>query len=225
MQIYDREWSDNYERRANGAMPGREGLYRLCRASFLGLRESARILVVGCGSGEEILALARQFPRVTLTGIDPSEAMLDLCRERVAAAGFAQRVALHATDLAHFEADEVFDAATSILVAQHLPDAEAAEFFVAIGARLAPGARLYSADLHIAAGQDRERMLALWRAQAEMAGNEPDLLDGMMEKFRGEIRPRDESEIVAFLAGAGFTDVLKPFSSLLYGAWSCRARS
>lgn len=43
MQIHGRAWSDNYERRANGAMPGREGLYRLCRASFLGLRESLTV--------------------------------------------------------------------------------------------------------------------------------------------------------------------------------------
>lgn len=87
MQIYDRDWTDNYERGANVPMPGREGLYRFCRASLLGVLEDARILVVGCGTGEEVLALARQFPRAMLTGIDPAEAMLDLCRER-AGAGF-----------------------------------------------------------------------------------------------------------------------------------------
>lgn len=221
--IYDAAWAASYERRAEAAIPGREGLYRLCVASLHGIPDDARILVVGCGTGTELLALAGAFPRAHLTGLEPAAAMLAHCERRVAECGFAERVALRAADLAGFDGAGPFDAATSILVSQHIADdAGAAAFFATIASLLRPGGRLYTADLHVALGQDRERMLALWRVQSLLAGIEPELVHGMLEKFRTDIRPRDESTIAGFLERAGFGEIAKPFSSLLYGAWTAR---
>ena len=46
------------------------------------LPERARILDIGCGTGEIVLRLAREYPRVTLTGIDLHAPHLALARER-----------------------------------------------------------------------------------------------------------------------------------------------
>lgn len=46
------------------------------------LSERARVLDVGCGTGEIVLRLAREYPRVTLLGIDVHEPHLALARER-----------------------------------------------------------------------------------------------------------------------------------------------
>src|SRR5262245_43092710 len=46
------------------------------------LPERARVLDVGCGTGEIVLRLAREYPRVTLLGIDVHEPHLALARER-----------------------------------------------------------------------------------------------------------------------------------------------
>jgi SAM-dependent methyltransferase len=51
------------------------------------LPERARILDVGCGTGEIVLRLAREYPRVTLVGIDVHEPHLALARERSRAFG------------------------------------------------------------------------------------------------------------------------------------------
>lgn len=46
-----------------------------------------RILEVGCGTGRNLVALARRFPRATITGVDLSEAMLAIARRKVATYG------------------------------------------------------------------------------------------------------------------------------------------
>lgn len=223
MEIYGEEWAASYGRRADAAIPGREGLYRLCCASLLGLPHGARILVVGCGTGDDLLPLAKAHPSASFVGLEPADAMLQSCTERVAREGLEARVALRAEALEEHRPDAPYHAATAILVSQHIAsDAGAGAFFARLAAFLVPGGRLYSADLHIGAGQDRERMLALWREQARMSGIEETLVEGMLERFRTEMRPRDEAALLGFLEGAGFVEILKPFSSLLYGAWSAR---
>jgi tRNA (cmo5U34)-methyltransferase len=221
--IYDDAWAASYVRRATASIPGREGLYRLCVAHLSGVPAHARILVVGAGTGEELLHLGQALPHARFVALEPAEAMRGPCAARLEAAGMAPRVELLGQLLAEYDGPGEFDAATAILVSQHIPAAaDAAAFFRQVHGLLRPGGRLYSADLHIARGQDRAAMLALWRLQAELSGVEPELLDRMLEAFARDPRPRDEAAIQGFLDDAGFVDVLKPFSSLLYGAWCAR---
>ena len=217
--VYGHEWAANYEKRANAAMPGREGLYRLCLAAFRGIASPARILVVGCGTGEELLLLLKAYPEATFVGIEPAQPMLDLCAQHVAASTMSHRVRLLSVSLDAFADVEPFDAATSILVSQHVePDAAAGRFFAKIAALLKPDGCLSSADTHVAAGQDRDAMVTLWCEQAAMSGMDADVLDGMRNMLRSHLL-RDEATIVGLLRAAGFERILKPFSSLIYGAW------
>ncbi len=83
--------------------PGIEGYYRLhagiydaTRWSFLFGRGTildyaaaaqpapARILEVGCGTGRNLVALARMFPRADITGVDLSGEMLAIARRKTA---------------------------------------------------------------------------------------------------------------------------------------------
>ncbi len=93
--------------------------------------------------------------------------MLTVCRHRVEAEGLTARVTLHLCPLAEFTPTQQFDAATAILVSQHLvPDSAAQAFFHQLAGLLKSQGALYSADLHIARGQSRELMLDLWQRQA-----------------------------------------------------------
>jgi len=51
-----------------------------------------RILEVGCGTGRNLVKLARCFPRAQITGVDLSDAMLAIARQKTAAS--ADRVSL-----------------------------------------------------------------------------------------------------------------------------------
>ena len=221
MDNYDDEWAAQYQRLAMASIPGREGLYRLCAAHLSGLPEGARILVVGCGTGEELITLAGALPHAIFDALDPSESMMAICSRRVAEADLSERVTLHALTLDDFTSPPVFDAATSILVSQHIEsDALAQAFFDRIAACLKPGGLLYSADLHIGAGQDRESVFGLWHRNLVVAGIEPTMADGMVQKVRSDMHTREEASITGFLERAGFERILMPFRSLMYGTWA-----
>lgn len=225
MEIYSDEWATNYEQLANASIAGREGLYRLCKAHFINLPSEAHILVVGCGTGEELVQLAKALPQASFIGIDPAAAMLSLCQKRIDQEGLSARITLHNATLSEFSSPIAFDAATAILVSQHLnPDTAAQAFFQQIAGLLKPDGLLYSADLSIGAGQDRDSILALWRNNLATAGIEHEMADGMVLKIKAEICPRDETTITDFLIQAGFAHILKPFRSLMYGAWAARKR-
>ena len=84
---------------------------RLAEETVARCGTTARIADVGCGSGRYVRALAESTPRLQLTGIDPSAALLEHLPERAAAVrGNLLRLP---TD------DEAFDAAYCIEALEH----------------------------------------------------------------------------------------------------------
>jgi SAM-dependent methyltransferase len=100
----------------------------------------ARILDVGCGTGEAVLRLAPLYPQASLLGVDLEEAHLEPARARCA--GFGPRVQFQSDDaLALSLPADTFDLVVSRHVLQSVPDAPRA---VAEMARVAkPGGRLH----------------------------------------------------------------------------------
>jgi S-adenosylmethionine-diacylgycerolhomoserine-N-methlytransferase len=52
------------------------------------------VLELGCGTGRNLIAAARRYPRARLYGVDISGAMLETARSNVAAAGLHDRIVL-----------------------------------------------------------------------------------------------------------------------------------
>ena len=87
-------------------------------ANFIGRIQQREILDVGTGTGRAALLLARGGARVT--GVDASEAMLDVARARAAADGVGVRFQLgdaHALDFP----DRSFDVVVCLRVLMHTP--------------------------------------------------------------------------------------------------------
>lgn len=80
----------------------------------------ARILVVGAGTGNEILRLAEIGPDWTFVGIDPSLEMIDKAAQKIDDAGLASRVHLVCGDVSKLTGER-FDAATCLLVSHFIP--------------------------------------------------------------------------------------------------------
>lgn len=70
----------------------------------MALTPGARVLEVGCGTGRNLIRLARMYPGTVLVGVDASAAMLATAERRVAAAGLTQRIRL-----VHGLAEELHD--------------------------------------------------------------------------------------------------------------------
>ena len=80
---YDTQWAKT--------APLRHCLHLLLDSLFAELPTDARILCVSVGTGTELAHLAAQNPGWRFTAVEPSAAMLDVCRQRAEQDGFAAR--------------------------------------------------------------------------------------------------------------------------------------
>lgn len=222
-EMYDDEWAARYEDYANASIAGRDGLFNLADASLSALPQDARVLVVGSGTGSEILLLARRHPHWRFEAVEPSEAMLAVSRRRLDAAGFGPRVVLHQGFVEDVDI-EACDAATAILVSQHVvDDRQAHGFFAAIAAKLVDGAPLFSADICIPQGQGvGEALLQTWQTQAVTAGLPAQAPASLIGRFGRDLKPRTPADIETLLSDAGFRCAVQVFQSTIYRAWSAQ---
>ena len=101
---------------------------------------SARVLELGCGTGRITLPLADHC--AFLKGIELSEAMLAICREKLLAApALAERVSVELGDITNFDLGATFDLIIApYRVLQNLEtDKEVAGLFRCVRTHLAPG--------------------------------------------------------------------------------------
>lgn len=147
MTVFPDQAALDYEARIENLVPGYALALELFGSVLAGrIDPQGTILVPGCGTGSEILALARIFPQVRFTAVEPSFAMLEKARRRLAEAGIDSRV-----DFIHGfltdAPDRPHTAATVSLVLHFLPDdGRKAAFLAEIGRRLTPSAPLLLLD-------------------------------------------------------------------------------
>lgn len=96
--------------------------YKRRAFALLGLQSGHQILDVGCGTGDDVRALARMVgPTGRVVGIDSSEAMIAEARKR--SEGTELSLQFHLADATRSElADESFDGCLAIRTFQHLAD-------------------------------------------------------------------------------------------------------
>jgi len=64
----------------------------------LGVPDGGRVLEIGCGTGRNLIAIARRYPQATAVGLDISEAMLETASRQIARHGLAGRISVRAGD-------------------------------------------------------------------------------------------------------------------------------
>ncbi|HUO01410.1 MAG TPA: class I SAM-dependent methyltransferase [Rhizomicrobium sp.] len=60
----------------------------------LALEPGSSLIEVGCGTGRNLIAIARRYPQARLYGLDASQAMLEIARTKIGAAGLEDRIVL-----------------------------------------------------------------------------------------------------------------------------------
>jgi ubiquinone/menaquinone biosynthesis C-methylase UbiE len=93
----DEDFAEEYARRHQkmAAGLGREYARKLQARGF----QRGRILDLGCGFGATNMVLAQAFPEAEVVGIDLSDPLLRLARQRAKAAGFSARVKFEKADV------------------------------------------------------------------------------------------------------------------------------
>ncbi|HEU4632088.1 MAG TPA: cyclopropane-fatty-acyl-phospholipid synthase family protein [Gemmatimonadaceae bacterium] len=132
----------------------------VCRK--LRLRPGERFLDVGCGWGALVLHAAQRYG-VTALGITLSEAQAALARERIAAAGLADRCRVEIRDYRDLPAGVAFDKIASVGMVEHVGVDHLPTYFGALYRALAPGGLLLNHGIvSVAAARPR-----CWRARVE----------------------------------------------------------
>jgi tRNA (cmo5U34)-methyltransferase len=202
----------------------RECLHLLTGATLSTLPEQARILCVGAGTGAEILYLGERFPGWSFTAVEPSAAMLTVCRQRTEAQGMASRCTFHEGYLDSLPAGEPFDAATSLLVSQFITEpAERVGFFHEIAQRLRPGGMLVSADLSSDASlPGHESLMDVWLNLMACTGIPPENIARMRQAYAQDVAVLPPTQVAAMIGSGGFEAPIGFFQAGLIHGWYAR---
>ncbi len=222
---FDGQYGRDYEALAYRLIPGYDTLFQMSIALIEpGIPERGCVMVVGCGTGVELVAFGRYRPDVDLLGVDPSGPMLDLARRRVEEAGLARGITFHHGYTASVSPEATFDGATLFNVLHFIQDDGAkARLLSDIAQRLKPGGALLLFDLHgDPDSPEFAALMAAWRRYWAIRGLPPDEAAVFLRRIREGIHFASAPRIVELAREAGLIDPLAFFRSLLYGGWLFR---
>lgn len=220
---FDQERAASYDQKTAEWNAGRDALFSFMRMVFAGLGAQARVLCVGVGTGTELVALAQAFPDWHFTALDPSGAMLDVCRQKVEAQGLSSRCTFHEGTVESLPESQAFDGATCLLVSHFFKGEERIEFFRQIAARMRPGGLLISSDLVLGMRpQAYESLIEIWLKMVSDSGWSEAEIEGLRAAYGTHVASLSASEIEAIIEKGGFENPVLFCQTLLIHAWYSR---
>ena len=222
---FDGDYGEGYEALARQVIPGYVTLFPMVSALIdPELRRGARVLVVGCGTGIELVTFRKIRPDLRLHGVDPSSRMLELARRRVAETGDAAGISFQLGYASDVPPVPRFDASTLINVLHFVPDdGSKAALLADIATRLRPGGVFVLFDLHGDPGsEEHERYMPTWERYWRIRGMSADETAAFQERIRHGIHFAPPERVLDLAREAGFVESRRFYKSLLYGGWTFR---
>ena len=220
---FDAQQAAGYDDRWAALAPLRDSLHLQMRLVLQGLPVDACILCVGAGTGTELIALARFFPSWRFVAVDPSAAMLDLCKRNTDREGITGRCEFHACFVHELPTDLRCDAATAILVSQFITEkTQRSAFFRDIAKCLKPAGALITADLCLLPDDQQKQLFPIWQRMMMLTGATEEQVQGMLASYRQSVALLPLGEMESLLQEAGFLQPVHFSQSLLIHAWFAR---
>lgn len=218
---FEGEWSNEYDVAAEKIIPAYSTIYELTHHLLRSLLpQEARLLVAGSGTGKEIIDYSRHNPSWAFTGFDPAERMIEIAKGKISESNIENKI-----DFVSGQIDDVpendFDAATSLLVMQFLPDdGEKLRFLKNIAERLRAGGPIVLVDLEGEIGSDKYTTLdAAWKNQQLFSRAEGKKIAEEFEIREREVHFITQNRIESLLQEAGFSNIYKFFQAYLFGGY------
>jgi tRNA (cmo5U34)-methyltransferase len=218
--LFDQQ-AEGYDTQWARLAPMRDALHFLLESVFAELPTDARILCIGAGTGAEMAYLARKFPGWSFTAVEPSGAMLNVCRDRAKSERFAERCYFHEGYVDSLPGTDLYDASTCFLVSQFILDQNArADLFRSIAGRLRPEAILASSDLASNTGSDEyKELLHVWANIMSAADLTPERLQQMQRAYENDVAVLPPTTIASIIESGGFETPVQFFQAGLIHAW------
>jgi len=219
---FDEERAAAYDDKIRRLAPGYDVLHEtIANLAATQLADDAHLLVVGAGTGEEIVRLGRTQPGWRFTAVDPSAEMLERSQERVEKEGVGDRVTYVQERVEDLPSEARFDGATSVFVAHFLQDPTVQQQYVrAIARRLRPGSPLVLADLFEGPSAEVfDALVAAWRHGVRRAGLSDEAVERTFDQIERQIDFVAADALSQILTDAGFSAPTRFYQNLLWGGW------
>jgi tRNA (cmo5U34)-methyltransferase len=185
------------------------------------LGPESELLIIGAGTGAEILQLGKTNPGWRFLGVDPAKPMLALAKEKIAAAGLTDRVRLYNGFVGDLPIDKLYDGATAAMIMHFVPDGGGKiEFLRTIASHLKSDAPLVlmdaSGDL---TASESELLIDAWKQQQVLAGAKWEEVESGMKERMKAIHFVPSKRIEQLLAEAGFHRIQRFFQNFMLGGW------
>lgn len=211
----------HYDRAAKAAVFGYEQLYNMILAILCNsLGDYANVLVVGCGTGMELVTFGQKKTNWKITGVDPSEEMIKSSVAKIAKNNLTDRITLHHGITDDLPEEEYFDAATLVFVMRFIPSkTKKLSLLKSIAKRLKPDGKIIIVDQHGDFGSEQFRFInKAWRNYMKLNGIPAELVmkitaQAMEQSFF------TVSELKQFLSKAGFENMNQFYNAFLHGGW------
>lgn len=218
--VFDRQ-AAGYAAQQQKIAPVHEGLYFQLQWLLADLPGTARILCVGLGAGAELAYLADRFPHWQFTAVEPSGAMLEVCRQRAEQEGFISRCTFYQGYVESLPDLGSYDAATCFMVSQFILDPSLrSQFFASIAARLKPTGILVSADLcSDLASEDYQVLLKAWVSMLQGAKAPADAIERTHRAWQKDVAILPQEAVKALVREGGFDAPVQFYQAGLVHAW------
>jgi len=188
-----------------------------------GVRSDCQVLDIGAGSGEVSALLLSRHADVRITALEPSAAMVEVLRARLAA--WSDRVRIEATDALHFATARPFAAVVSNLVLHNLGNRDKRRVLRNITRMLAPGGAFVWGDMIVQSDARLQRGVIAERTRhARAAGCDEALIAENFRKEAEDDSPWTIHDTLVALRRAGFRDVDCAWSAGAFAIFTARRK-
>jgi tRNA (cmo5U34)-methyltransferase len=225
----ERDRVDEYVERTTRQADERRVMFdQMCDLFLMDRNASIRVLDIGAGYGAVAEAVLDWFPNATAVGLDISEPMMEVGRERMAR--FGNRFSYHVGDFAEGDlpADlpAPFDAVVASASIHHLPSAAKRKLYSEIFGVLRPGGAFFNQDQVAPEEEDLKEWYRARRARDEAEGHASPRRGPSAHGVMTQHHIETAKDQIAWLRHAGFVQVdvyYKNLRQTIIGGYKPRA--
>lgn len=221
--FFNKEASQSYDEKNRKLAPIADNMHFLIRLVLQEAPAKAHVLCVGVGTGAEIFSLAQAHPEWTFVGVDPSEGMLSVCRDRLTKAGLIDRCELIHGYVDDLPKGETFDVSLSVLVGHFVKRDARVNYYRNMVERLKPGGQFVNTEISFDLDSPEfPEMFENWKKVQTLMGATPESLATLPVALREVLSVLPPAETEAFLREAGISRPIRFFQAFMITGWHGR---
>ena len=219
IEVFDKERSSNYDNKISDLIPVYESLLDKTKdflISNYSVKDNLKILCVGCGTGTEIVRIAKISNNWRVYGCDPSIEMLNIAEKKIKARNL-KNAELKQGTIEVFK-DHKFDVTNLSLVLHFFEKKDKYELLSKISEVLKSDSNLIISDIYLA--RNFEQKLNQLRLDISKQNTiEKDNLDYYINHIRDDIKYISDKEINEILNSLNFVKTIKTVNKYVFGQW------